>query len=187
VAAGKDPYRYRHDLLDAEPRIQKVLDTAAKMADWGKQLPDGWGQGIALQTSFGSIVAEVAEVDMTSGSPRVHKVYCAVDPGYAMNPDGFIAQMESGIIYGLTAALFGDINIENGAVVQSNFHNYQMLRIDQAPEIAVEIINSGEALGGGGEPGTPPIAPALTNAIYAITGKRIRELPVSKYNGSYDV
>lgn len=187
VAAGKDPYQYRHDLLDAEPRIQKVLDTAAKMAGWGKQLPAGWGQGIALQSSFGSIVAEVAEVDMSSGSPRVHKVYCAVDPGYAMNPDGFIAQMESGIIYGLTAALYGDINIDKGAVVQSNFHNYEMLRMSEAPEIEVEIINSGEALGGGGEPGTPPIAPALTNAIYAITGKRIRELPVSKFNGSYEV
>lgn len=178
--AGQDPYQYRRNLLQHQPRILKVLDTAAKMADWGRPLADGKGLGIALQSSFNSIVAEVVEVDMTGAQPRVEKVYCAIDAGYAISPDGMIAQMESGIIYGLTAALYGQITIKDGAVVESNFHNYRMLRIDESPEIAVEIINSGESLGGGGEPGTPPIAPALTNAIFAATGERIRDLPVNK-------
>lgn len=179
--AGKDPYQYRRALLSHEPRILKVLDTAAKMADWGRDMPQGWSLGIALQSSFNSIVAEVVELDMTSGKPRVNKVFCAADAGFAVNPDGFVAQMESGIIYGLSSALYGDANIQDGAVVQSNFHDYKILRMDESPEIIVEIINSGEALGGAGEPGTPPISPALTNAIFAATGQRIRDLPVSKY------
>ncbi len=179
IAAGKDPYQYRYDLLGDDLRSREVLETAAKMADWGKELPEGWGQGIAFHRSFNTIVAQVVEVDMSSGKPRVDKVYCATDPGYAMSPDGFIAQMESGIIYGLTAALYGDITVKDGAVVESNFHNYKMLRMNEAPEIAVEIINSGDtSLGGGGEPGTPPIAPALANAVFAISGKRIRSLPI---------
>lgn len=182
VEAGQDPYQYRYDLLSDNLRVRKVLETAAKMADWGKKMPQGWGQGIALQSSFNTIVAEVVDVDMSNGKPRVDKVYCAADPGYAMSSDGFKAQMESGIIYGLTAALYGEINIKDGAVVESNFHNYKMLRMNEAPDIEVEVINSGdESLGGGGEPGTPPIAPALTNAIFAISGKRIRDLPVSKH------
>ena len=180
--AGKDPYQYRYDLLSDDLRVRDVLETAAKMADWGKLMPQGWGQGIALQRSFNTIVAEVVDVDMSNGKPRVDKVYCAADPGYAMSSDGFKAQMESGIAYGLTAALYGEISIKDGAVVESNFHNYKMLRMNEAPDIEVEIINSGDqSLGGGGEPGTPPIAPALTNAIFAITGKRIRELPISKH------
>lgn len=162
--------------------MRKVLETAANMANWGKAMPQGWGQGIAVHRSFNTIVAEVVDVDMTSGKPRVAHVYCAADPGYAMSLDGFKAQMESGIAYGLTAALYGEISIKDGAVVESNFHNYKMLRMNEAPEIDIEIINSGDAsLGGAGEPGTPPIAPALTNAIFAITGKRIRQLPVSKH------
>jgi isoquinoline 1-oxidoreductase beta subunit len=181
-AAGKDPYQYRYDLLSGDIRVRKVLEAAAKMSDWGKSMPEGWGQGIALQRSFNTIVAEVVDVDMSSGKPRVDKVYCAADPGYAMSTDGFKAQMESGIVYGLTAALYGEINIKDGAVVESNFHNYKMLRMNEAPDIEVQIINSDDqSLGGGGEPGTPPIAPALTNAIFAISGKRIRELPVSKF------
>jgi len=141
--------------------------------------PKGWGQGIALQRSFNTIVAEVVDVDMTGGKPRVDKVFCAADPGYAMSPDGFKAQMESGIIYGLTAALYGGITIKDGAVVESNFHDYKMLRINESPDITIEIINSGgTSLGGGGEPGTPPIAPALTNAIFAVSGRRIRTLPI---------
>jgi isoquinoline 1-oxidoreductase beta subunit len=181
-AAGKDPYQYRYDLLSGDLRVRKVLETAAKMADWGKTMPEGWGQGIALHQSFNTIVAEVVDVDMRSGRPKIAKVYCAADPGFAMSPDGFKAQMESGIAYGLTAALYGEINIKDGAVIESNFHNYKMLRMDEAPTIEVEIIFSGDtSLGGGGEPGTPPIAPALTNAIFAITGNRIRQLPVSKF------
>ncbi len=180
--AGKDPYQYRYDLLSNELRVRHVLETAAKMANWGKAMPHGWGQGIALQRSFNTIVAEVVDVDMSNGKPRVDKVYCAADPGYAMSTDGFKAQMESGIIYGLTAALYGEINIKDGAVVESNFHNYKMLRMNESPGIEIEIINSDDtSLGGGGEPGTPPIAPALSNAIFAITGNRIRSLPISKY------
>lgn len=177
--AGRDPYHYRRDLLSAEPRIRNVLDTAAEMADWDAPLPEGWGRGIALQSSFNTIVAEVVEVDNSSGNPRVHKVYCAADAGFAVSPDAFIAQMESGIIYGLTAALYGQIDLKDGAVVQSNFHDYKMVRMDNAPKIEVQIINSGAALGGAGEPGTPPIAPALTNAIFAATGKRLRSLPIN--------
>ncbi len=180
--AGADPYQYRYDLLSNDLRARSVLETAAKMSDWGKPLPEGWGQGIALHRSFNTIVAEVVDVDMSDGKPRVDKVFCAADPGYAMSKDGFIAQMESGIIYGLTAAMYGEINIENGAVVESNFHNYKILRMNESPDIEVEIINSGtDTLGGGGEPGTPPIAPAVTNAIYAITGNRLRQLPINKH------
>jgi isoquinoline 1-oxidoreductase beta subunit len=180
--AGIDPYTYRYDLLSHDLRARKVLETAAKMADWGKPLAEGWGQGIALHRSFNTIVAEVVNVDMSSGKPRVAQVYCAADPGYAMSLDGFTAQMESGISCGLTSALYGEVNVKDGAVVESNFHDYKVLRMNQSPQIQVEIINSGDrSLGGGGEPGTPPAAPALTNAIFAVTGKRIRQLPVSKY------
>lgn len=179
-AAGKDPYKYRRALLAKLPRHLAILDRAAKMAGWGAPLPKGQGRGIALVESFGTIVAQVAQVDLTGNRPRVTHVWCAADPGFAMSPDGFTAQMESGIIFGLTAALYGEITIENGAVVQSNLSDYEMIRMDTAPEIKVEIINSGATVGGGGEPGTPPIAPAVTNAIFAVTGKRLRELPVAK-------
>jgi isoquinoline 1-oxidoreductase beta subunit len=179
AAAAVDPYKYRRKLLDAEPRYQTVLDTAAKMANWGKTMPDGWGQGIALHACFGSIVAQVVDLDLSNGTPRVDKVYCAADPGYAVSPNGFRAQMESGINCGLSAALYGEVTIKDGAVEQSNFHDYPVMRMNASPDIEVTIINSGEDIGGGGEPGTPPIAPALTNAIFAVTGKRIRKLPVS--------
>ncbi len=179
--AGMDGYQYRRKLLEHSPRYTAVLDAAAKAANWGRDVPEGRGLGIALVDSFGTVVAQVVEVDVTGPEPNVVHVWCAADPGYAMNPDGFVAQIESGIIYGLTAALYGDITIENGAVVQSNFHDYPMLRIDQAPEISVEIINSGAKIGGGGEPGTPPIAPALANAVFAATGVRIRSQPIANF------
>ncbi|MEP1143080.1 MAG: molybdopterin cofactor-binding domain-containing protein [Henriciella sp.] len=179
--AGMDGYTYRRKLLEHSPRYIAVLDAAAKAADWGRDVPEGRGLGIALVDSFGTVVAQVVEVDVTGPEPRVLHVWCAADPGYAMNPDGFIAQIESGIIYGLTAALYGDITIEEGAVVQSNFHDYPMLRIDEAPEISVEIINSGAKIGGGGEPGTPPIAPALANAVFAATGVRVRSQPIANF------
>lgn len=181
VQAGTDPYQYRRSLLKQQPRYLAVLEKAAEMANWSQPMPTGWGRGIALQASFNAIVAEVVEVDLTATKPRVSKVYCAADVGYAINPTGVITQMESGIIYGLTAALFGKIDIENGAVKQQHFYDYPMLRMNDAPKIAVEIINSGESLGGAGEPGTPPVAPALVNAIYAASGKRIRELPVTQH------
>lgn len=176
--ANQDPYLYRRQLLQSEPRYLQVLDAVAKMSAWDRPLPQGWGRGIAIHGSFNSIVAEVVEVDMSNGSLRVDKVFCAADAGFAYCPNAFRAQMESGIIFGLTAALHGEISIKNGAVEQSNLHDYQMVRMNTAPDIHVEIINSGERTGGAGEPGTPPIAPALTNAIFAATGNRIRDLPV---------
>ena len=177
-AAKQDGYEYRRKLLQSEPRYLKVLDAVAKMSDWDRPLPQGWGRGMAIHGSFNSIVAEVVDVDMSSGSPRVDKVYCVADAGFAYCPNAFKAQMESGIIFGLSAAMHGEITIKNGAVMQSNLHDYKVIRMNTAPDIYVEIINSGERTGGAGEPGTPPIAPALTNAIFAATGNRIRELPV---------
>lgn len=180
-AADIDPYQYRRELLSHDPRALAVLDKAADMADWGKEMPKGWAQGIAFHRSFNTLVAQVVDLDMSNDELRVAKVFCAADPGFAMSRDGFIAQMESGIIYGLSAALYSEINIRNGAVVESNFHNYKVLRMNESPDIEVHVINSGDSsLGGGGEPGTPPIAPALSNAIFAASGKRIRELPLSK-------
>ena len=181
VNAKMDGYEFRRKLLKNKPRHLKVLDTAAKMADWGKTLPAGQAQGISITESFMTVVAEVVTVDMSQGEPRVLHVACAADAGFAVNPDGFKAQMESGIIYGLTAALYGEITIADGAVEQSNFHDYPMVRMDNAPEIDVEIISSDARIGGAGEPGTPPIAPAVANAVFKATGKRIRQLPLSKH------
>ncbi len=178
VNANMDGYQFRRKLLQNKPRHLKVLDTAAKMAGWGKELPAGQAQGISITDSFMTIVAEVVTVDMSSGEPRVTHVACAADAGMAVNPDGFKAQMESGIIYGLTAALYGEISISDGAVEQSNFHDYEMVRMDNAPAIDIEIITSDARIGGAGEPGTPPISPAVTNAIFKATGKRIRNLPI---------
>ena len=179
--AGADPVEFRRKLLGKDPRFLAVLEKAAQMSGWGTPLPAGRGRGIAIQNSFGSIVAEVAEVSVEGRDVRVHKVWCAIDCGFAANPSGVVAQMESAINYGLSAALHGEISFENGRVQQSNFHDYPVLRINEAPEIEVAIINSGEPMGGAGEPGTPPIAPAVANAIFAATGKRVRRLPISKY------
>lgn len=178
--SNKDPYEYRRQLLAHQPRFLKVLELAADKAEWKKQLPPNWGRGIAIHQSFGTIVAEVVKVEITEGTPKVHRVICAADPGFAIHPNGFKAQMESGIIYGLTAALYGEITIENGAVAQSNFHNYEMVRMKDAPDIEMYIINSGHKLGGAGEPSTPAIAPALANAIFDATNIRLRELPIKK-------
>ena len=192
-AAGQDPYEYRRALLSESPRFLKVLDTAAGQSDWGSKLPDNYGRGIAIHKSFGTIVAQVIEIEIVDGRVFPRRVVCAVDAGFAMHPDGMRAQMESGIVYGLTAAMYSDISIRRGAVAQSNFHDYPMLRIDESPEIETHIINSGERVGGAGEPGTPAIAPALTNAIFDATGRRIRELPVRLHDleqedlGSRDV
>jgi len=180
--AGMDGYAYRRKLLAAKPRFLNVLDRAAKLGKWNEKLPAGQAKGIAIMESFGTIVAEVLTVDMSEGTPKVLHVACAADAGMAVNPDGFRAQMESGIIYGLTAALFGKISIEDGAVMQSNFHDYEMIRMDNAPAIDVDIIISDAKLGGAGEPGTPPVTPALTNAIFNATGKRLRSLPVSDFD-----
>ena len=181
AAAGRDAYEYRRELLAGEPRFLAVLDLAAQKAAWGDNLATNMGRGIAIHRSFGTIVAQVVDVEIVAARPVARRVVCAVDPGYAVHPDNLAAQMESGIAFGLTAALYGEISIDGGAVAQSNFHDYRMLRMNEAPEVETYIINGGGLLGGAGEPGTPPIAPAFTNAIFDATGIRIRELPVSKH------
>jgi len=176
--AGRDPFEYRRELLADKPRELAVLEAAAAAADWGGPVPEARARGIAVVESFGSFVAEVAEVSVEDGTPRVHRVWCAIDCGTVVNPAIVQAQMESGIVFGLGAALYGEINIENGRVVQGNFGDYPSLRINETPEIEVVLMPSGDAPGGVGEPGTPPIVPAVTNAIFALTGQRIRELPI---------
>jgi isoquinoline 1-oxidoreductase beta subunit len=178
VAAGQDSYEYRVARLQHLPRQLAVLRKAATEAQWDVPLAPGRGRGIALQESFGSIVAEVVEVTVSDGNLSVDRVVAVIDAGYAISPDGMKAQIESGIIYGLSAALYGEITIKDGAVAQSNFHDYSSLRMSKAPTIETHIINSGEVMGGAGEPGTPPIAPALANAIFNATGERIRQLPI---------
>ena len=178
-AAGKDPYEFRHGLLAQHPRHRTVLETAAQKAGWGTPLEKGMGRGIALHKSFHSIVAQVAEVAVSAeGDIQINRVVCVIDCGQTVNPDTIIAQMESGIIFGLSAALFGEITIKDGRVEQGNFPSYDMLRLAETPQIEVHIIASDYPMGGVGEPGTPPIAPAVTNAIFAATGKRIRQLPI---------
>ena len=177
-AAGADPYEFRRNLLASAPRHRGVLELAATRAGWGTPLPEGRARGIAVVESFGSYVAEVAEVSIENGKVRVHRVVCAVDCGVVVNPDIVAAQMESAVVYGLTAALYGKITLENGAVVQGNFDSYPVLRINEMPVVEVHIVPSTEGPGGVGEPGTPPIAPAVVNAIFALTGQRIRSLPI---------
>ncbi|MFK7955345.1 MAG: molybdopterin cofactor-binding domain-containing protein [Lysobacterales bacterium] len=178
VASNRDPYEFRRGLLTNAPRQRKVLEVAAEKAGWSTPVSAGRGRGIAVQASFGSYVAVVIDVLVDNGNLTVERVVCAIDPGLAINPDGLTAQMESGIIFGLTAALYGDIGIDNGAVAQSNFHDYKMLRLNETPLIETHIVNSGNPPGGAGEPGTPAVAPALANAIYAASGIRVRSLPV---------
>lgn len=180
---GINPYQFRMDLLQQHPRHRKVLEVAAESAGYGKDLPEGRALGIAVQESFGSFVAEIAEVSMSEDDrPVIHKVTCAIDCGWAVNPDTVEAQIESGIIFGLSAAMYGEISIENGRVHQDNFPDYEMVRMDSSPDIEVHIVESGEAPGGLGEPATPPIAAAITNAIYILTGQRIRDLPIKKHD-----
>ncbi|MBS1545688.1 MAG: xanthine dehydrogenase family protein molybdopterin-binding subunit [Bacteroidetes bacterium] len=187
VASNQDPYQYRRTLLPEGSRFQKVLDLAAEKGKWGQPLPPNQGRGIAMHKSFGTLVAEVIDLEISDeGELKVLRVVCVADPGLAVHPDGFTAQMESGIIYGLTAALKGEITIENGAVAQSNFHDYPMVRMHEAPIIDTYIINSDQWPGGAGEPSTPCVAPAVTNAIYSLTGIRIRNLPVKNYDLSRD-
>ena len=180
AAAKQDPFEYRRALLAGSPRAKGVLELAAAQAGWGRPLPPGSGRGIALLHAFGgTCIAQVAEVSVSKqGDVRVQRVVCAVDCGIIVNPDTVRAQMESGIIFGITAALFGEITIKDGRVEQTNFNNYRMLRINEAPAIDVHLVKSMEPPGGIGEPGTSVVMPAVTNAIFAATGKRIRKLPV---------
>ncbi len=173
--AEEDPYKFRRRLL-GERRHAQVLNLAAEKAGWGKPR-SGLHQGIAVHESFGSVVAEVAEIRMVGGKPEVERVVCAVNCGRTVNPDLVKAQMESGIIFGLSAAMKSGVQIREGAVVESNFHDYQLLRMAEAPDIEVYILDSSAPPTGVGEPGTPPIAPAVGNAIFAATGKRLRKLP----------
>ena len=178
-AGGKDPVELRRSLLANQPRMRGVLDLVAEKANWGKPVPAGRGRGIATHFSFDSYVAQVAEVSVDkNGVVRVHRVVCAVDCGRVVNPDTVKAQMEGGIIFGLTAALKDEITLDRGRVQQRNFHDYPMLRINEAPEIEVYIVPSTENPTGVGEPGVPPVAPAVANAIFAATGKRVRKLPI---------
>jgi isoquinoline 1-oxidoreductase beta subunit len=178
-AGGKDPVELRRALLANQPRMRAVLDLVADKAGWGKPSPAGRARGIATHFSFDSYVAQVAEVSVDKeGNVRVHRVVCAVDCGRVVNPDTVKAQMEGGINFGLTAALKSEITLDRGRVQQRNFHDYQMLRINEAPEIEVHIVPSTEKPTGVGEPGVPPAAPAVANAIFAATGKRVRKLPI---------
>nr|WP_067298702.1 xanthine dehydrogenase family protein molybdopterin-binding subunit [Marinobacterium profundum] len=178
-AAKQDPVDFRLQLLSQHPRHHAVLKMAAEKADWGTKLPEGWGRGVAVHESFNSFVAQVAEVSVQeNGSFKVERVVCAVDCGLAINPDIIRAQIEGGIGFGLSAALLSEITLNEGQVVQSNFHDFQVLRINQMPAIEVHIMPSAEAPTGVGEPGTPPIAPAVANALSAATGQRFQRLPL---------
>jgi isoquinoline 1-oxidoreductase subunit beta len=178
-AGGKDPYQLRRTLLAGQPRMLAVLDLAAQKANWGSALPAGRARGIATHFSFDSYVAQVAEVSVEKdGTVRVHRVVAAVDCGQTVNPDTVKAQLEGGIIFGLTAALKTEITLDRGRVQQRNFHDYPMLRMFESPAIEVYIVPSTEHPTGVGEPGVPPVAPAVANAIFAATGKRVRRLPI---------
>ncbi|WP_372365769.1 molybdopterin cofactor-binding domain-containing protein [Candidatus Uabimicrobium sp. HlEnr_7] len=179
--AEKDPYEFRRELLASHPRYKRVLELAVSKSHWNKPLPERYGRGLAIHFSFGSVVAQVAEVSVSKdGHVKVHNVVCAVDCGPVINPNTVEAQMESGIAYALTAVLYGKITLKNGKVKQSNFYDYQVLRIDEMPKIATHIVPSVEKMGGVGEVSVPPLAPAVVNAIFAATGKRIRQLPINK-------
>jgi len=178
AAAGEDPFEFRRSRLSRHPRHRAVLELVAEKSGWGKPLPAGRARGIAVMECFGSIVGQVAEVSVVNGSVRVHKVWCAVDAGWIINPDTIKAQMEGGTLYGLSAALNGEITIQNGRVVQRHFNDYRVLRMNDAPEVETYIVPSAETPGGIGEPSTAVAAGALVNAVAAATGRRIYRLPI---------
>jgi isoquinoline 1-oxidoreductase beta subunit len=178
-SAGRDPYEFRRGLLAADPRRRAVLDLAAEKAGWGAPLPEGRARGIAVHKSFGSYVAQVAEVSVDpKGQVRVHRVVCAVDCGRVVNPTTIEAQMEGAVAMALSAVLHGAITFKAGRVEQGNFHDYPVLRVDEMPQVEVHIVQSEEPPGGIGEPGVPPVAAAVANAVFAATGRRIRRLPI---------
>jgi isoquinoline 1-oxidoreductase beta subunit len=179
AAAKQDPVFYRRALLDKTPRAKAVLELAAEKAGWGQPLPKGVGRGVSVQFVFATYMAQVAEVEVSrDGAVRVRRVVCAVDCGTVVNPDTVRAQIEGAIIFGVTTALYGEITLKDGRVEQTNFDTYQILRMNAAPAIEVHIVQSFEPPGGMGEPGTSAIVPAVTNAIFAATGKRLRKLPI---------
>ena len=179
AAARQDPVAYRQALLGKSPRARAVLELAATRAGWGEPLPAGRGRGVSVQHVFGSYVAQVAEVEVSGSDVRVTRVVAAVDCGTQVNPDGIVAQMQSGIIFGASAALYGEITLKDGRVQQTNFGDYRVLRINESPVIEVYLVKNAEAPGGMGEPGTAAVMPAIANAVFAATGRRVRKLPIS--------
>ena len=177
--AGEDPLQFRRKLLDSEPRHRAVLDRAAQLGGWDTPAADGRARGIALFKSFGTYVAQVVEAGIENGEIRVYKVTCSVDCGQVVNPRIVEDQISGGILFGQTAALFGEITFKNGEVQQSNFHDYRLLQMHQVPEVIVDIVDSDVEPTGVGEPGVPPVIPALGNALFALTGKRQRALPLT--------
>jgi isoquinoline 1-oxidoreductase beta subunit len=181
AAAKQDPVAYRLALLDKTPRAKAVLALAADKAGWGQKLPQRVGRGVSLQNAFATYMAHVAEVEVAKdGAVRVRRVVCVVDCGIPVNPDTIQAQLQSGIIFGITAALHGEITLKNGRVEQANFDTYQMLRMNEAPDIEVHVVQNFEPPGGLGEAGTSAIVPAVANAVFAATGKRVRKLPIDR-------
>jgi isoquinoline 1-oxidoreductase beta subunit len=180
-AAGADPYTFRRNMLEHEPRMKAVLELAAEKAGWNTPLPAGYGRGIAVAEAFKTFVAQVAEVSVAKdGQIKVERVVCAVDCGTPINPDIITAQMEGGIGFGLGAALYSEITLKEGRVEQDNFNGYRVLRINEMPKVEVHVVPSTAPPTGVGEPGVAPVGPAVANAIFAATGKRIHVLPFSK-------
>jgi len=178
LAAGADPYEFRRALLDKEPRYKRVLELAAEKAGWGKPLPTGHFQGIGLMEGYATYMAQVAEVSVTSGKINVHRVVVAADMGSMVNPNIVRQQLESSIIFGLSAVLYGEITLKEGRVQQTNFHDYQVVRMPESPKIEMYIVASTEKPGGIGEPATALIGPTVANAVYAATRQRLRKLPL---------
>jgi len=182
-AAGKDPYEYRRTLLSKSPKDLGILDAVAKAADWGKPLPAGVFRGIAETEGYGSYTAAVAEVSVNAkGELKIHRMVVGIDPGYCVNPDNTAAQIQGSVVHGLSAILWGEITIKDGRVEQGNFDNYRMMRLVEMPKVETVIAPTGGFWGGVGEPAQAPIAPALCNAIFAATGKRVRSLPLKNHD-----
>ena len=179
AAAKQDPYAYRMALLDKQPRFANVLKLAADKAGWGTPLPAGRTRGIALMEGYDTYMAQVAEISVTGSEIKVHRVVVAADLGHMVNPDTVEAQIESSIVYGLSAVLGDQVTLENGRVQQTNFNNYPVLRMNEVPRVDIVLVNSTEKPGGIGEPATALIGPAVANAFFAATGKRVRKMPLS--------
>jgi isoquinoline 1-oxidoreductase beta subunit len=179
-AAGKDPVKYRMELLSKEPRFANVLKIAADKAGWGKKLPAGRAMGVALMEGYGTYMAQIAEVSVSGGDIKVHKVTVACDCGRMVNPGIVRQQLESGIVYGLSGALYSEITLTNGRVDQNNFNDFRILRTTETPEMDITLVDSNEKPGGTGEPSTSLIAPAVANAVFTATGKRLRSMPFVK-------
>jgi isoquinoline 1-oxidoreductase beta subunit len=178
AAAGADPYEFRRALLDQQPRLKRVLEVAAMKSGWGKPLPAGRGRGIALIEGYGTSMAQVAEVSVTGDRIRVHRVVVAVDLGKMVNPNIVKQQIESSIIFGISAGLFGEITLKDGRVQQTNFNNYPVVRMSASPVIDIHLVDSDEKPSGIGEPATALVCPAVANAVFAVTGKRLRKMPL---------